>query len=159
MKKINLSVLDIIFVNLNYQRTENMKRNIYYLIILLVLTATGFTGSLSAKEKDGKVIQISAANYKQETAEGLVFVDFWAPWCGPCRTMNPILSDLAKEYKDVVKIAKVNADQNQLLSKTMKINVIPLIIVYKDGEEMTRIRGVVEKEKLVEVIKKYTAND
>jgi len=134
-------------------------KNKIYLTAFLIFISMGFSGHLAAKEKEGKIVQISAANYKQETAKGVVLVDFWAPWCGPCRTMNPILEELAKEYKDVVKIAKINADQNQQLSQTMKVQVIPLIVVYKDGKEMTRVKGVVSKEKLMELIKEYTAED
>lgn len=135
-----------------------MKNKIYYIIILLSFLFT-MTNGLSAEEKDGKIKQISAANYKKETSKGVVLVDFWAPWCGPCRTMNPVLEELAKEYKSEIKIAKVNTDRNQLFAQNMKIQAIPVIIVYKDGVEVTRITGAVPKEKLEQVIKQYIAND
>ena len=132
-----------------------MKNITYYIIVLVFLVSTGIN-NLSAKEKEGKIIQLSAANYKKETSKGVVLVDFWAPWCGPCRTMNPIMEDLAKEYKDVITVAKVNTDRNQSFAKNMKIQTIPVIIVYKDGEEKMRLTGVIAKEKLEQVIKQYT---
>ncbi len=132
-----------------------MKNITYYIIVLVFLVSTGIN-NLSAKEKEGKIIQLSAANYKKETSKGVVLVDFWAPWCGPCRTMNPIMEDLAKEYKDVITVAKVNTDRNQSFAKNMKIQTIPVIIVYKDGEEKIRLTGVIAKEKLEQVIKQYT---
>lgn len=129
------------------------------LTFILSVVISPVYNTLSAKEKDGKIIQLSAANYQKEVSEGVVLVDFWAPWCGPCRTMNPIIEDLAKEYKNVIKVGKLNTDRNQQFSKNMKIQTIPLIIVYKDGEEKMRLTGVTSKEKLEKIIKEYTSSE
>jgi thioredoxin 1 len=100
---------------------------------------------------------LSASNYESETAKGLVFVDFWAAWCGPCRRMAPILNEIAEEYKDSVKIGKVNVDNYKKFSIDKGIQALPTIVVYKDGKEVGRIMGLVSKDKLVEVIKEYSA--
>lgn len=137
-----------------------MNIKVYGLItFILSVVISPVYNTLSAKEKDGKIIQLSAANYQKEVSEGVVLVDFWAPWCGPCRTMNPIIEDLAKEYKNVIKVGKLNTDRNQQFSKNMKIQTIPLIIVYKDGEEKMRLTGVTSKEKLEKIIKEYTSSE
>lgn len=137
-----------------------MNIKVYGLItFILSVVISPVYNTLSAKEKDGKIIQLSAANYQKEVSEGVILVDFWAPWCGPCRTMNPIIEDLAKEYKNVIKVGKLNTDRNQQFSKNMKIQTIPLIIVYKDGEEKMRLTGVTSKEKLEKIIKEYTSSE
>lgn len=92
-----------------------MKNRILFPILSIALlgifTLTSIDVSAEVKdEPKGKspIVTLSASNYESETAKGLVFVDFWAAWCGPCRRMAPILDEIATEYKDSVKIGKVN---------------------------------------------------
>lgn len=107
------------------------------------------------KEK-AKIATLSASNYESETAKGLVLVDFWAAWCGPCRRMAPILEEVATEYKDLVKVGKVNVDNYKKFSIDKGIQALPTIVVYKDGKEVDRIMGLVSKDELAGVIKKYS---
>lgn len=109
------------------------------------------------KENTSLLVTLTDSNYKKETSKGLVLVDFWASWCGPCRKLAPVLEELAKEHKDIVKIGKVNVDNYKKFAIDLGIEVLPTIVVYKEGKEVTRLKGVVSKEKLVEVIKAYSA--
>jgi len=83
-------------------------------------------------------------------------VDFWAAWCGPCRRIDPIVEEISKEYKDLVKIGKFNVDNYKKFVIEQGVEVLPTIVVYKDGKEMERIVGFVKKEELIKVIEKYS---
>lgn len=115
-----------------------------------------FGKTISEQDKDSPIAILTSSNYDKEIKEGLVFVDFWAPWCGPCRRMAPMLDEIAKEYKGEVKIGKVNVDNYKKFALDKGIQALPTIIVYKDGKEITRIKGLVSKSELVEVITENT---
>ena len=104
------------------------------------------------------VIEFSQDNFNQEVIEVSVpvLVDFWAPWCGPCRMQGPIIDALADEYKDkAIKIGKVNVDENMELAAKYNIMSIPSLIIFKDGKAKEEMRGVHQKEALVEQLEKY----
>ncbi len=85
-----------------------------------------------------------------------VFIDFWAPWCGPCQMMGPIVDELAEEYKEKeIKIGKCNVDENQDIAAQFNVMSIPAFMVFKNGEVVDQITGGVQKDKLEEIIKKY----
>jgi len=83
-----------------------------------------------------------------------VLVDFWAPWCGPCRAIGPIVEELAKDFGDKVKFTKCNVDENPTTPTKYGIKSIPTLIFFKDGEVQDKVIGIVAKSRLEEMIAK-----
>lgn len=84
-----------------------------------------------------------------------VMVDFYADWCGPCKMMAPIIEELSEEYRDIIKVGKINIDDNMNLAQKYRVLSIPTIMIFVDGEAKESLVGAVIKEKLVELIQKY----
>lgn len=97
-------------------------------------------------------VEVNGNNFKQEVLESTVpvLVDFWAPWCMPCRMLAPIIEKLAEENVGKLKICKLNTDENQNIAAQYGIQGIPTMIVFKEGKEVGRNVGVMSKEKLQE---------
>ena len=89
-------------------------------------------------------------------SEKPVLVDFWAPWCGPCKAITPILEEIASEMGDQVKICKVNVDENGPLAGEYNVRAIPNMILFKKGEVVEQLVGMTSKEDLVEKIKAHS---
>ncbi len=85
---------------------------------------------------------------------GLVLVDIWAPWCGPCRVIGPIIEELAGDYAGKISVGKLNADENKKASQ-LGVTGIPTILIMRDGIEIDRIVGAVPKAHLVEKLEQY----
>jgi thioredoxin 1 len=100
---------------------------------------------------------LTESNFKQEVLEAkeLVLVDFWAPWCGPCRAVSPIIEEIAKEYKDKIKVGKLNVDDYPQIASTYGIMSIPTLLIFKEGKILDSIIGVVSKSEIVSRIKNY----
>lgn len=125
-----------------------------YLIIICSIVLALTTNAQSKQEKgQGKVVKVTATNYNQEIAEGIVIVDYWAPWCGPCRKLEPILRSLAAEKN--IKIGKLNVDENKSFTTAKKISTIPTMLIYKNGKEVEHLTGLYTKEELTKILDKY----
>jgi len=85
----------------------------------------------------------------------LILVDCWAPWCGPCRLVSPVIDALAKEYKGKVAFGKLNTDENPGTSGRFDIMAIPTLLVFKNGKPVDQIVGAVPKARIEDTLKKY----
>ena len=93
-------------------------------------------------------------SFKQEVleADGSVLVDFWAPWCGPCQMLAPVLEELAEENQGSVKVVKVNVDEAQEVAADYQIQAIPTVVLFRNGQEASRQTGVAGKDDLQKMI-------
>ena len=101
-------------------------------------------------------IEINDASFKSEVTDSAipVLVDFWAPWCGPCKMIAPVLEEIASEYDGKVKVVKINIDENQTTPSTYGVRSIPTLILFKDGQEVEKIIGAQSKQNLKQLVDK-----
>ena len=99
-------------------------------------------------------MNITKNNFEQEVlhSDKPVLIDFWAPWCGPCRMLLPVISEIAEEYGDKVKVCKVNVDDEGELAASFNVMSIPTLVVVKDGKVTNSAVGVRPKAQIVEMI-------
>lgn len=102
------------------------------------------------------IVNVSDQTFNNEVeSEGVVLVDFWAPWCGPCKMIAPILEDLSGDLGDAVKIAKLNVDDNPESASRFGVMSIPTLILFKDGQPVDKIVGLNSKDSLKNLIAKH----
>ncbi len=102
------------------------------------------------------IMEIEDGNFDEEVlkSDKPVVVDFWAPWCGPCKAMTPIIEELSAEFAGKVKIAKCNVDDNPVTPGKFEVKAIPTLIFFKDGNVAEQITGMVTKQKIEDAINK-----
>ena len=102
------------------------------------------------------LLHLNDSNYEEEISKSgkPLLVDFWAPWCGPCKTIGPIIEELAETYKDRAVIAKLNVDESRNAASTYGVRSIPTLIIFKQGKVFDTIIGLAPKERLEEFINK-----
>jgi thioredoxin 1 len=102
------------------------------------------------------VLHVTDGSFEQEIlkSDKPALVDFWAPWCGPCKALGPAVEELAAEYKDRIVVSKLNVDDNPLTAGKYGVRSIPTLLLFKNGEIMETVIGLVSKERLETLIKK-----
>ena len=102
------------------------------------------------------LLHLNDSNYEEEISKSgkPVLVDFWAPWCGPCKAIGPVIEELAETYKDRAVIAKLNVDESRNAASNYGVRSIPTLIIFKEGKVFDTIIGLVPKERLEEFINK-----
>jgi len=100
---------------------------------------------------------VTDANFEETIKKNkLVFVDFWANWCGPCRALAPTVVELAKEYSGKVVVGKLDVDENPATADRFHVFSIPTMIIFKNGSEAERLVGLCPKNKITETLKKHS---
>ncbi len=136
------------------------------LIVILVVVA-GLIGLITVNhfrmknakpvETSKKIVTLNNKNFKLALRKKIILIDFWAPWCGPCKMVAPILNDIAETQNDIT-IGKINVDNNQAIANKYKIRSIPTLLIFKDGVEAGRIIGVKTKKAILREVNAVIAN-
>jgi len=131
---------------------------IAFVVILLGLITFNYFKMKNAKPvaTSKKIKILNNKTFKVITKRGVVLIDFWAPWCAPCKMIAPILNDIAETQNDF-QIGKVNVDHNQPLAKKYKVRNIPTMLIFKDGVEAGRIVGVKTKKAILKEVNEIMA--
>jgi thioredoxin 1 len=101
------------------------------------------------------IVHANDQSFTNETGEGLVLADFWAPWCGPCKMIAPVLEELDTEMSDKLKIVKLDVDENQETAGKFGVMSIPTLLLFKNGEVVDKVVGFQPKEALAELVSKH----
>lgn len=139
-------------------------RNAGFFMALLVVIGCVMSGcepssqvSDVPEEPDPNIVVLDQSNFGDYTSDGsgLLLVDFWASWCGPCKIIAPTVSEIAAELKGEVSVGKVDVDKNGSLSRKYDISGIPALLLFKDGQLVWRVTGVVGKNTILKAIEEH----
>jgi len=125
---------------------------------LLLVVAKRKMGNIPSVANSPKVFNFTDQNFSNKIKNGVVLVDFWAAWCGPCKMMAPVLNDLAEDVEGKVTIAKVNVEEQKMTASKFKIRSIPTMILFKNGTEIHRFTGFKSKETILREFERRSLN-
>lgn len=105
----------------------------------------------------GNVLEFTDDNFQTQVLQSSqpVLVDFWAPWCGPCRMIAPVIEELANDYAGRVRVGKLNTDENPQVASSLGISAIPTIILFKNGQPVERMMGLQQKARMSAAIDRH----
>ncbi|HZW08992.1 MAG TPA: thioredoxin [Phycisphaerales bacterium] len=106
---------------------------------------------------NASTLHLDQTTFDAETREGVAMIDFWAPWCPPCRAVGPIVDAIAEEYQGRAKVAKVNVDESPRIAGKFGVQSIPTIVFLKDGQEVGRVVGLRPREVLAGALEQLLA--
>ena len=129
---------------------KEMKQLLAAIVFTVSFFAGGCSGGDSVSSDTGSV---SAEEFNKEIAAGVVLVDFWAPWCPPCRLQGPIVDDVAEKAKAYGKVIKLNVDDEPAVASKYGIRSIPTLIIFKDGEIQKQFQGLTDASTLIAAMK------
>ena len=129
---------------------KGMKKLLAAMVLIVSFFAGGCSGGGSPSSDTGSV---SAEEFNKEIAAGVVLVDFWAPWCPPCRRQGPIVDDVAEKAKAYGKVIKLNVDDEPAVASKYGIRSIPTLIIFKDGEIQKQFQGLTDASTLIAAMK------
>lgn len=102
-------------------------------------------------------VELNETNFDDEIQNPITLVDFWAPWCGPCKIMEPVLQKLEKQFAGKVKFAKINVDHHQDIAKKYSVMGLPSYVLFKNGKGVEKVTGVYSAEKLAHYLERKIA--
>lgn len=129
-----------------------MKKGVLYLLSVTILGMV-----LALPVKANTVTEVTEKTLKEYIASSdtPVLVEFWAPWCGPCRKVEPVINEIAEQYEDQIKVIKVNVDENPGVDAQYKLRSIPALIIFKGGKIVDKVVGMITKTELEKTLEKY----
>lgn len=113
------------------------------------------------QEKMSTAVSVMTTDFNEKVLQNnkIVLVDFWAPWCGPCKMMGPVIDELAKDYTGKADVVKINVDENPELAARYRVSSIPTLMIFKQGEVVDRIVGLTPKAGLADKINKQISSN